>query len=135
MKKDLQEIFALTGAARARRRKSSAARKLSPIQTMRDSERDRINEELLGRGFDGNGRFEKPGYAHAVAGDVLEKYGYELADHLSGWDASKEQNTLNLAVSRKTDDPFSPVPIENTSLFFQYAKMPGGKYEVVSYLG
>jgi len=135
VKKDLREIFSLTSASRARRTKSLASRKLGSAQMMRDADREKINEELVRRGLDGNGRFEKPGYAHAVAGEVLERHGYELTDHLSGWHTSREQNTLNLSVSRKTSDPFSPVTVENTALFFQYAKMPGGKYEVVSYLG
>jgi hypothetical protein len=95
-----------------------------------------INHDLIRAGLDGNGRFKAPGYAHGVAGDVLEKYGYEFAGILSGWDTREDAKVLSLDIAKKTpDDPFSPVPVSNTALYFSYTKLADRRYEVVAYLG
>ena len=111
--------------------------KISVNEVKLDSKtRSAINRALSSAGFDGNGRWPTVGHAHGDAGNILEKFGYEFSDMLTGFETNQDSKHLSLYISQQTPgDSFSPVPVKNTSLAFSYTKLRDRVYEVIAYLG
>lgn len=100
-----------------------------------------INAALRAAGFEGQGRWRTVGHAHADAGHVLEKFGYQFSDVLTGWDVRGDQGRLTLGISESDpEDPFYAMPVDNAAMFFLYTDLNAGirgeraSYEVVAYL-
>jgi hypothetical protein len=98
--------------------------------------RECINEDLRAAGLDGNWRFRSPGYALNEIAGVLANYGIEWDEVLSAWRfrGDSGHTLIHLACSNP-DDPFSPTPVENTALSFQWYKHGPDRYEALAYLG
>ena len=100
-----------------------------------------INAALRDAGFDGRGRWRTVGNAHADAGRVLEKFGYQFSDVLTGWDVRGTQGRLSLGISESDpEDPFYAMPVDNAAVFFLFTDLHSGmrgersSYEVIAYL-
>lgn len=93
------------------------------------------NERLIEVGMDGNGRFKSVGLALSHAFKVLEDYNIEPNQIFSAWEFKKPKgvSSIELAFSN-SDDPFSPMPITNSNLYFSWYELMPDKYEVVAYL-
>lgn len=103
---------------------------------MPTKDRDVINHDLRQHGMNGQFRFPKVGAALAQAASILNKYGYEIDDALTGHLFNRPEGTYSLDVAKSGEDPFSPVPVTNTGLFVQWN--PYGDTQdtsVIMYLG
>lgn len=97
--------------------------------------RSEANDDLIQAGMDGNGRFKSVGLALSMACKVLEKYNIEPNQVFSAWEFKKPKgiSSIELAFSNP-GDPFSPMPIINSNLYFSWYELMPDKYEVVAYL-
>ena len=94
----------------------------------------KINHELRSAGFDGNGRFRSIGHAINVATGIIEKNGVELAEVMSAHRFNKPEGHEAVELAFKTDDPFSPVEIDNTRLALSWTELQEGRLEAIAYL-
>lgn len=94
-----------------------------------------VNATLIRSGMDGNKRFRKPGEALARISEVLSDFGIEWDEVLPSFRLSQPKGriTVDLAFSNE-EDPFSPMPIENTTLAFHWDTLGTG-VEAIAYLG
>ncbi len=92
------------------------------------------NERLVEVGMDGNGRFRSVGLALSRAFKVLEDYSIEPNQVFSAWEFKKPKGVASIELAFSTEDPFSPMPINNTNLYFSWYELMPDKYEVVAYL-
>ena len=103
--------------------------------TIPPKERKAINAALIKAGMDGNGRFKSIGQAVAKAAEALNDNGYEWGQVTSADLFRRENGHQSLIIAKRTDDPFSPMDVTNTSMFFQWSLLRPDTYEVVAYLG
>lgn len=97
--------------------------------------RARINADLEALGFGGRSYFSSISAAVRDAAIVLGRFGFE-------WDTVTDANlflgdkgTRRLDIAKTNQqDHFSPTPVSNSTLFFQWTKMPTDRYEVIAYL-
>lgn len=106
-----------------------------PNLTLGHKTKSQANERLMDAGMDGNARFKSVGKALSEAFRVLESYHIEPDQIFSAHDFNHPKGTrsIDLAFSN-LDDPYSPMPIANSSLFFSWHELMPDKYEVVAYL-
>jgi hypothetical protein len=104
-------------------------------------EKKQITKDLLKSGFDGNGRFSTVGQAISKLHDILEKSGFEFGEVIDGFTTNQPKGRLEIDISRKTKDPFSPIDIKNSIVSFSWHLMGNEsedkykrKYEVLAYL-
>lgn len=112
------------------------AAKLAASSKLSDRKRADINNALVKAGLDGNGRFNKPEAAYSRALDVLADYGIEL-DTVVSSHLFKNRPTVVIPIRvafSNPDDPFSPVSISNSMLYFQSTELRPGAFEAVVYM-
>lgn len=97
--------------------------------------RQQVNKSLSRAGFDGNGRHLTVGEALASLGTILNANGIELDSTLNShlFQGSEGKQSLDVAFSNP-EDPFSPVSINNSRLFFTWHTRENGTMEVIAYL-
>jgi hypothetical protein len=105
------------------------------------SARQRVNEDLIAAGFDGNRRWPKIGAMINRLNYVLTQHGLELATVTSADLFREHGRDVILAIAwSNEDDPFSPTEIRNSHVHLQYYKHAGPHYaedervEAVAYL-
>lgn len=96
--------------------------------------RKKVNLALTQAGFDGNGRFHSTGQAVAKAAEVLAKFDIEWGEVLDSFRLRQPSGRMTIDLASRTEDPFSPVDIQNTALAFQWTSVSSG-IEVIAYLG
>lgn len=96
--------------------------------------RQRINAALIRVGMDGNERFRSPGAALARINTVLGNFKIEWDEVINSFALSQPKGRVMIDLAFQTEDPFSPVSIENTALAFHWDTMPTG-IEVIAYVG
>ena len=107
----------------------------NPSSKLDKQDRAMINESLIRRGFDGNGRFRSIGAALSAAADVLSDYGLEPDEVFSAWRFDRPSGNEQIHVAHSNpDDPFSPVPVENSVLAFSWYQHGEGKWEALAYM-
>jgi len=97
-------------------------------------EKTKANAALRKAGFDGKGRWKSAGAAATVAFEVLNKWGIEPDEVFTAHRYGKDKGHESIPLARSTSDPFSPIPISNSALAFQWTKLDTG-FEVIAYLG
>lgn len=109
--------------------------KRNPEAKLDKQDRAMINESLVRAGLDGNGRFRSVGMALSAASDVLDDYGLEPDEVLSAWKFSGPSGHTQIRVAESNrNDPFSPVPIENSVLAFSWHQLAEGRWEAIAYM-
>ncbi len=99
-------------------------------------EKDKVNAEFRKRGFDGNLRFKSVGAALAAAQTILHGFGFEFDEVTSGHLFNKPDGTRSIDIAKSGEDAFSPVSVNNSSLFFQWGRYGDTQdVSVVAYLG
>jgi hypothetical protein len=98
------------------------------------SEKRAIGAALEKAGFGGKVRFKSVGEALNVADGVLAKYGLEWGQVNSAHLFQGDTGHQSIRLARKTEDPFSPIDLSDTSLGFQWSNL-GNAYEVIAYMG
>lgn len=95
----------------------------------------KVNQDLIKSGLDGNGRFKRIGEALNTIAKVLDKNGLQQDDVFSAdlFRDNKGHRTFAIAYANP-DDPFSPETVDNSLLVVQWYELQPGMYEVVSYL-
>lgn len=108
----------------------------SYMKEMPNSLRSKVNRDLERVGMDGNIRFRTVGKAINTIHGVLGEYGIDISEVLSAHRFSRDSGTTSIDLEyRNEDDPYSPVPIRNSVLFFQWHKfVETDTVEVVAYL-
>ena len=103
--------------------------------TLGHKTRAEANDRLIDIGMDGNGRFKSVGRAISDAFRVLEDFNIEPDQVFTAWEFNKPKGTksIELAFSNPAD-PFAPMPITNSNLFFSWFELMPDKFEVVAYL-
>jgi hypothetical protein len=99
--------------------------------------RTSLNAMLEKAGFDGNGRFISIGAALNRVMGVLAAQKIELSEPTTAHSFSGPKGSRTLYIEfHNNDDPFSPIPIGNSSLSFSWYELAkNGPYEVIAYLG
>jgi hypothetical protein len=72
--------------------------------------------------------------ALSKASDVLSIFGIEWDEVIDSFQVHRPKGRMNVSLATQTDDPFSPVSIENTALAFHWDTLENG-VEVIAYLG
>lgn len=100
-----------------------------------NSTRQKVNADLLKKGFDGNLAFQRLGQALNGIAEVLQDAGLEQAEVFSAARFSGDDGRANfdIALSNPTDS-FSPTDITNSMLAVTWHKHDSGRYEVIAYL-
>lgn len=107
----------------------------NPAAKLDKQDRAMINESLVRAGLDGNGRFRSVGMALSAASDVLDDYGLEPDEVLSAWKFSGPSGHTQIRVAESNrNDPFSPVPVENSVLAFSWHQLAEGRWEAIAYM-
>jgi hypothetical protein len=96
--------------------------------------RKKVNQDLRRAGFDGNGRFSSVGQAINKMTAIIEKHGLELDEVTSAWNFNKDEGSRTLRLAKQTEDAFSPIPIKNSQVVFQWHTLENRKLEVIVYL-
>lgn len=103
--------------------------------TLDSTVKAKANRDLIHKGLDGNGRFQKVGQALTAAFSVMHQYGIEPDEILSANRHSRPSGTWPIQLAfTNPEDSFSPVPIRNSVLHFAWTDLGEGRYEVVAYL-
>lgn|GEM_PF-4058099 len=98
-------------------------------------ERVLVNEALHEAGFDGNKRFKSVTHALSDAQGVLAGFEIEPDQVLSAYEFKRKSGTASIYLAfSNLKDPFSPTPIENAAMFFQWHELSSGKFEAVAYV-
>ena len=107
----------------------------NPEAKLGKADREAINELLVRAGLDGNGRFRSVGMALSAASGVLGDYGLEPDEVLSAWKFRGPSGNTQVRVAQSNlNDPFSPMPIENSVLAFSWYQHGEGKVEALAYM-
>lgn len=96
----------------------------------------KVNQDLIKAGLDGNGRFRRVGEALNTIAKVLDRNGLQQDDVFSAdlFRGDKGNRTFAIAYSNP-DDPFSPETVGNSMLVVQWHLFEEtGQYEVLAYL-
>jgi hypothetical protein len=108
---------------------------------LQSQDRARINEELRQAGFDGNGRFEKPGSALTAVAELLSAYNISLSDFDHYKLAAETSGDFHIELlydptGGVAEDPQRIEAVENSSLRFSWHCFDEtGQCEVIAYLG
>jgi hypothetical protein len=96
--------------------------------------RQLINRKFNANGLDGNGRFQKPEHGYSKALDLLSEFDIELGEVVNSWAFQGDSGTINIDVAKKTEDPFSPLPLTNSRLVVSFYRRASDSYEVLAYM-
>jgi len=96
--------------------------------------KQKVNAELIRAGMDGNRRFRSASAALSVISDVLGKNSIEWDEVLNGFLFNQDNGRTSINLAFQTEDSFSPVSIQNSSLAFHWDTLESG-VEVIAYLG
>lgn len=122
-------------AATVAKKKRTSRMAANPEAKLDKQDRAMINESLVRAGLDGNGRFRSVGMALSAASDVLDDYGLEPDEVLSAWKFSGPSGHTQIRVAESNrNDPFSPVPVENSVLAFSWHQLAEGRWEALAYM-
>jgi len=97
--------------------------------------RAQVNKAFRSAGLDGNGRFQSPGRALAVIFNVLNNFGYEADTVVSSHRLNVPSGSVNIDIALSNrSDPFSPTPVDNTVVHFQWQELQPDRFEAIVYL-
>lgn len=103
--------------------------------TLPNTIRHRINEDMARAGLDGNGNFRGPGHGVATAFDVLHPYGISVQTMVSGHDVATKNGRITIPVGYPVADMFMPpIEIVNSVLVMTWHQRESGNYEIVAYM-
>jgi len=105
------------------------------VYRLTPKERKAINDALRKAGADGNGRFRSIGQALNAVHEVLNDAGFEWGQVTSADLFREPSGRRPLDIAKRTDDPFAPLEVANSSLSFGWTELRPDVYEVVAYLG
>ena len=117
-------------------RAAQVARRFLDKQIRLDKKlRAKVNAELEKAGLDGNGRFEKPGLALAMVGNVLARNVLEFDEITNAHTLQPDdgRTSIDLALSNP-EDPYSPTSISDVMLAFSWHKLQEYRYEAIAYI-
>jgi len=102
--------------------------------------KQKINQEFIRAGLDGNGRFEKPGKILNTIAGVLGRFGFEITDtqDLYSFPENRKENinkSLRINLSAPQESPMSPGPeVSDSQVYVSYQMLEPYKYEAVVYM-
>jgi hypothetical protein len=102
-----------------------------------ESLKSKINKDLINRGLDGNGRFEKPGQGLTDLAEVLDQYDLQLAGHPGGdyQLGTADTGQMHILLETKETETAAPEEIDNSSVSFSWHKLQDYVYECLAYVG
>ncbi len=107
-----------------------------PTAGLSFDERARLMESFDAAGLTGRRLFRSIGEALAASSTVLAQHGLEWADVFNAHTFTPEMGRTQADIARaNASDPFSPVPIDNTSIAIQWHRHGTGRVEVVMLVG
>lgn len=99
------------------------------------SERTNITRALSDAGFDGRKLFRSPTQGLSVLQGVLAEFGLEPDQIFSSHIFKRPEGTQQIHLAHSNpEDPFSPDPVRNAMVFYQWYTMPSGNVEIVAYV-
>jgi len=105
--------------------------------------RRKINQRLVHVGLDESRTFPKPETIYSLAVQTVGEFGIDLESNINPFvfvDRSKpdgkadQGHTTLLLEWRNRENPFSPLPLNNSMLVFTFVRMPSGNFAGTAYL-
>ena len=98
--------------------------------------RSQVNNSLNKAGLDGNKEFEQMSHAISTIENVLKKYQMEYGETITAGQFSGLNGQKLITIAQKNlEEPLSPTPIENSSVYVQWSLFGDtDKISVVAYL-